>query len=269
MTALLRWRSATALLVLPALVVLGACGDADGTASPAADDPAAATGAWQLVDAEHAGVPLPLMDEHPVTLTIEASTFGGRSACNSYGGEVTDGVLDVRTVGGTEMACEPGVMALEVAYHDALEVTDGRPRVDGDRLVLTGETTTLTFETLPPVPTAELLGTEWVLDSLVHGEADSSTVSSTVGDPATLLLHEDGSIQATTGCRTLTGRWVESGAEVLLPETAMAGECPPGAESEQDDHVVAVLGDGFRPAVEGATLTLTDAGGLGLVYRAP
>jgi hypothetical protein len=44
-------------------------------------------------------------------------------------------------------------------------------------------------------------------------------------------------------------------------------ECP--AElSEQDSHVVGVIGDGFVPSIKGDLLTLLDPGGVGLVYRA-
>jgi hypothetical protein len=44
-------------------------------------------------------------------------------------------------------------------------------------------------------------------------------------------------------------------------------ECP-AALSEQDSHVVSVIGDGFVPSIEGDLLTLLDPGGVGLVYRA-
>ena len=36
----------------------------------------------------------------------------------------------------------------------------------------------------------------------------------------------------------------------------------------QDTHVVSVIGDGFVPTIDGDLLTLTDPGGVGLVYRA-
>ena len=36
----------------------------------------------------------------------------------------------------------------------------------------------------------------------------------------------------------------------------------------QDEHVVSVIGDGFVPTIEANLLTLTDPGGVGLVYRA-
>ncbi len=42
----------------------------------------------------------------------------------------------------------------------------------------------------------------------------------------------------------------------------------PAELSDQDDHVVSVIGDGFIPTIDGDLLTLMDPGGIGLVYRA-
>jgi heat shock protein HslJ len=97
---------------------------------------------------------------------------------------------------------------------------------------------------------------------LITGEA----VSSVVGDPATLALAPDGSLTGGTGCRTFTGHWREANGEILFNEFGMdEGECDP-ALAAQDNHVVGVLGDGFRAAVEGQRLTLTSTGNLGLGY---
>jgi heat shock protein HslJ len=70
-----------------------------------------------------------------------------------------------------------------------------------------------------------------------------------------------------TGCRTLNGRYVISGAQVVLNELAAEGDCP-AALREQDNLVVSVLGDGFGVVVEGDTLTITSIGNEGLIYKA-
>jgi heat shock protein HslJ len=89
-----------------------------------------------------------------------------------------------------------------------------------------------------------------------------------MGDPATLELRGDGTFVGSTGCRTFSGNWLEQGEQIIAPSFGMdQAECP--AElSQQDSHVVSVIGDGFVPTVEGDLLTLTDPGGVGLVYRA-
>jgi heat shock protein HslJ len=132
-----------------------------------------------------------------------------------------------------------------------------------DTLTLTGEGVELVFVALAPVPTADLTGTVWVLDSLVQGDS----VSSVMGERATLELFTDGSMLGSTGCRTLNGRYTVTGAEVVLNELSAEGECT--AELEvQDNLVVTVLGDGFRAAIEGDTLTLSSVGNEGLIYKA-
>ena len=120
----------------------------------------------------------------------------------------------------------------------------------------------LTFDRLPPVPVAALIGTDWALESLISGDA----VSSVAGEPATLRLEADGTFNGSTGCRTFKGRWVEANGGITPTDLGMEGECPPEL-AEQDRHVVGVL-EGFRVSIDGDALTLTGERGEGLSYRA-
>ncbi len=248
------------LLALFALVV-AAC----GAASPQTGDSQPVEGAWQLQSGTLDGNPIPLVDTYPVTMTIEGAQISGTAACNGYGGEVriSGASFSVASIGVTEMACfPPEVMDTETAFLRALLRVD-TVEVEEGRLTLRGGNTELVFELLPPVPEAELTGTVWVLESLVQGDA----VSSVAGERATLELFTDGSLIGSTGCRILTGSYVISGAEVQFTRFSAGGECPPEL-ARQDDHVVSVLGDGFRAEVDGDTLIVTAAGGQGLIYRA-
>ena len=110
--------------------------------------------------------------------------------------------------------------------------------------------------------TRELTGTVWVLDTLVLGDS----VTSVTGERATLELFTDGSMLGSTGCRTLDGNYTVSGADVVMTEMSAHGECPAELE-DQDNHVVAVLGDEFRVTIEDETLSVTTSGGRGLTYR--
>jgi heat shock protein HslJ len=86
--------------------------------------------------------------------------------------------------------------------------------------------------------------------------------------PATLVLSANGTLEGSTGCRRLRGRWVEREAQIVVTRLAATGHCPQ-AENPQDAHVVGVLGDGFTADVEGRELTIFSArGGSGLTYRA-
>jgi len=114
-----------------------------------------------------------------------------------------------------------------------------------------------------PITTADLQGTVWILDGLVQGEA----VTSVSGDRATLEFFTDGSLIGSTGCRTITGSYVVSGAEVTFTDWAAYGECP-ASLATQDSRVISGLEGGFRVEIEGDTLTTWVTGTEGLIYKA-
>jgi heat shock protein HslJ len=257
-------RRVIALLAALALALM-ACGGGAATPPPSGGGMVDADADWRLVEGTHADEPIPLVAGADITMTVAGTQVSGRSACNLYGGEivVVDGQLRFGQMMSTDMACDGPVMASEAMYLAAMAEVRAASR-DGDRLTLTGPGVELVFERLEPPPTAAMIGTTWVLDSLITADA----VSSVMGDPATLVLDADGSFRGSTGCRSFTGRYRELNAEIVFAEFAMDGaECPEDLAA-QDGHVVSVLGDGFRAAVDGRRLTLTGAGNQGLGYHA-
>ena len=221
--------------------------------------------AWELVSSSVDGAEIPIVEGHPITLSFTDDEAGGTAACNAYGGAyaLSGGEITFSELAWTAMACIPDpVMESETAYLEALPRVETFSMTEGS-LTLAGDGVVLTYVALPPLPTSELTGTVWVLESLVQGDSASSTT----GERATLELFTDGSMLGSTGCRTLDGQYIVSGAEVMMTEITAHGECPAELEG-QDSHVVTVLGDGFRVSTEGNDLTLTASGGQGLVYRA-
>ena len=213
-------------------------------------------GAWQLASGMANGEPIPIVDTHPITLTIDEKGVGGTAACNHYGLDPSGGFSV------TEMACfPPETMESEAAFLDALSKVDEGVAEDG--LLLVGDGVELRFIALDPVPTADLLGTVWVLESLVQQE----TVSSVGGERATLELFSDGSFIGSTGCRTLSGTYVVTGAEVQFTNFGAEGECPANLQS-QDSLVITVLEGGFRVEIDGDQLTLWTRGDEALIFRA-
>jgi heat shock protein HslJ len=262
---MLKSLTALAALLLAAAACAGPTLSSDPPAAATPSEPPAAAspeGPWQLIGGTVNGAPLVLVDEAPVTFVVEGSTVGGRSACNQYFGEfgLDGGQVRLTGLGGTEMGCEEPIMTLETAYMTGLAQVEAAT-IDGDMLTLAGPDVELRFERLQPPPTADIVGTAWVLDSVIEGDA----VSSTLGEPATLVLAADGTFSGSTGCRAISGRYVVNGAEIQFPEFATDGECPADLAA-QDGHVVEVLGDGFSAAVDGQRLTLTDPNGKGLGY---
>jgi heat shock protein HslJ len=213
-------------------------------------------GDWVLVS----GVPQP--SGVPATLVVEDAQVRGVSFCNHYSGSYTlDGeALVIDGLGGTDMGCDPDVMAAETAYLSALGTADRMVR-DGADLVLTGPEGSLRFSRQAPVPDRELTGTTWTLDTLVDGEVASSVL----GSP-TLELAPDGTATGSTGCRGFLGTWQVSGDVLTLDVTRDDIGCP-GDVGRQDGHVLAVLDAAPRFAIDGDRLTLTAPDGRALVYR--
>ncbi|MGZ8475333.1 MAG: META domain-containing protein [Candidatus Limnocylindria bacterium] len=250
-----------ALLVL----VLAACGGSGSTpqSDPGDGDP---LGDWQLVAGTVNGQEVPILDDHRITLTLEGSRIGGTAACNGYGGtlRVEGGRLRIEDLAQTAMACvDEAAMTAEAIYMSGLANVESIG-LDGDELLVQGPGVELRFVELAPPPTADLVDTVWALETLVMGEVASSVV----GEPAILELRSDGTIHGSTGCRAFDGTWVAQGDEIITPTLVTTDEaCPPELQAA-DSHVLAVVGDGFRPSVDGGQLTLSNSGGAGLVYRA-
>ncbi|MEL7159027.1 MAG: META domain-containing protein, partial [Actinomycetota bacterium] len=275
---------------LTAFVVLAACGADSETIDAAAPDetvddagvdetsvdemPRAAIdvdvlegSTWTLRAGGGSAGEIPIVDGWPLTIVFDGTNLGGTAACNGYGGTYTiDGhQLMIDGIGQTQAACEPDVLASESAYLTALLDVDAIELAGdaegGYELALSGAATELLFRAEAPVPN-EIQSRTWLLEALVRdGEAIG-----VAGQPAMLMIETDGSFTGSTGCRTLSGRYVEFGAELVFNEMAADGECPT-ALRDQDNHVIGVLEGGFVAEIEGDNLILTSAGNEGLRYR--
>ena len=248
-----------AALGLVLLLLASACGISETDLGTASID-----GAWQLESGTVAGEAVPLVDGYRITFTGEGTSFGGTAACNQYGAtvDIDGGAAAVTELFVTEIACDPEVMDSEATYLTGLQAIDRADRT-GDRLVLAGPDVELEFVAVPPVAAADLIGTTWVLESLVDGE----TVSTSLGELVTAEFLDDGTFMALTGCRTLTGAYVAVGDEIATPSMSAEGECTAELQS-QDSHIVTVFEGPFTIDIDGDLLTLTIAGDEGLMYRA-
>ena len=227
------------------------------------------TGTWRLTEGRGPDGEVPLIKGYRITLDIEGGRVVGKSACNTYGGNIdtTGDSLRFDGLGGTEMGCARPVMRSEEAYLDALTVADTIER-EGDTLTLTGPDAQLLFELETPPPVAELTDTRWRLESLLEGSGNEASGSS-VAAPAELILRSDGTLSGTTGCQDLEGEWVQRADEIVFSVLSSRGRCGADADPQlhqQDIHVSRVLGDGFTFDLEGRTLTVFSMGGLGLQY---
>jgi heat shock protein HslJ len=244
-------------MILALLLLLTGCSLLSG------GSPASLDGEWQLQAGTNQGQPIPIVAGSRVTLKVDGTQAGGSAACNLWGGtiEVSGSSIVISALSMTEMACEEKLMASEAAYLAALPRITTAAR-DGNSLVLTGPQVELRFALVVPVPDADLTGTTWILDSLISGDAVSSTMSE-----ATLQLSGDGRLSASTGCRDVTGSYTIADGQVqvtLDPYDTIGCAEPLG---DQDVHILGVLSNGFGLSIDGDRLTLM-ANGKGLGYRA-
>lgn len=247
---------ATALMTL----ALAACGE---------EQPPGAGGdltgiTWQLTAGTVDGSPLTPIATAPVTLTFQADgTAGGTAACNSYGGDVTltgDTLAFPNGLVQTEMYCmDDGVMDLESGYLGALGRVGGF-QATTDALVLTGAGVELRFAPQPEEPDAALVGTTWVLESLIEGET-----ASTPAAEATIEFAADGAVSGTTGCNGYFGSYDAATGFSAIGSTKMACE---GPIMDQETRFLAVLADHATVTVDGSRLTITDLSGNALEFRA-
>ena len=221
---------------------------------------------WSLVEGQGPGGAVAVVEGWPITLVFDSESLGGRAGCNSYGAEYLIDVQEISMgeLSRTDMACEAGVMDSEAAFLAAIGDVDAIG-FDGDSLILSGPSTELRFGPEAPVPSGDLVGRLWLLETLIRDEV----VSSAIGDPATLRLDEDGTLVGGTGCRDLSGDYLITGSQVVFTSFAADGDCPSGL-TDQDNMVISVLGDGFTVEMGdgGEHLTVTSVGNEGLGYRA-
>jgi heat shock protein HslJ len=113
---------------------------------PAASDPTGTT--WVLESGTLEGADIPIVDDHPVTLTFDETGAGGTAACNTYfagGWEMAPPEISFSDLGQTMMACEPEeVMDSETKYLQAMALVDGFTATN-DTLTLTGDGVELVF----------------------------------------------------------------------------------------------------------------------------
>lgn len=279
------------LALLAALLLsLAACGgsrDAVDIGSSGSSAAAPPEGTWVLTTSvPDVGVP----DDTRATLRLgppdgRTMDAGGDTPCNAFGGEATsaaDGTWTWQLTAVTEMGCEAPRTAGQEAYLAALAATTTWS-LTADGLQLDGNGVELGFTLQEPVPTAELVGTDWLLDGTVDGDTISTPPwASTVGE-AILRLDgngDGGTFVLFSGCRDFDGEWTTDGDTVRWPiwgqseESRDVDACNP-SELESEALVLAAVEGGFTVELGaqefGTFLTIrsTQHSAAGLRFRGP
>jgi heat shock protein HslJ len=256
----MRHRASLAFLLTSALLVLGACASRssappDGTGGPGLDGRTfLSTGIEGRILVAGSRIRIAFQDGH-------VSASGG---CNSMSGpyRIDGDHVVAGSLATTEMGCDEPLMAQDTWLADLLG--GATITLDGDTLVLAKGSVRLTMEDREIAdPDRPLLGTRWVVDGLISGDAVSSVP---LGVTAALTF-SDVRVDVEAGCNQ-GGGTAEIGDTVITfgPVALTKMACAPDAMAVE--HVVAALLSGeVAYTIEAGSLTL-DAGGAGLMLRA-
>lgn len=262
MSIRLRLVSALAAAALIA-VACGTAGPTDGQ-----DDPSGGAGTGNLAGRTFLSTKIEGRDLVPgsrVRVTFDVGRIAAHAGCNSMGGSVAivDGRLVLDGLATTEMACDPALMdqdAWLAGFLDGAAVT-----VAGDTLTLAKDAVTLTLlDREVADPDRPLIGTRWVVDGLVAGEAVSSVPAGVV---ASLVFAADGRVAVETGCNSGGGAVEIDDATLSFGSLVLTEMACAGGAGDVERAVTAVLSGRVAYAIEADVLTL-DRGGSGLILRA-
>jgi heat shock protein HslJ len=256
----IRLRTSAAALALAA--VLAGCGAVDQGAASLPTDQPGPRGTFLSTEVTEDGKPRVLAERTRVNLRF---TDDGRllatAGCNSLSGPVAvrGDRLVVSDLAMTDMGCD-------TARHDqdtwlAKVLRDGPSwRRDGENLVLTAGGTQIVLAPEKPVA---LEGTEWTVD----GRIDGRTASSLPGTAT--VVFDGGRVVVRTGCGERTSSYTRSGDTLRLDgPVRLDGVCAE-PQDEPNRSITSVLTGEVTHRIDSRTLTLTNASGVGLTFRAP
>ncbi len=269
------------------VLVAAACGDSEGgsggtrpvttgpvatspvTTSPVGSDIHALAGtAWVALAISDGGdgTAIPVGAEPTIDFSAGGRTISGSTACNSYSGEVVigAGTISVGAMSVTERACaDSAIMDLEARFIEVL--TNAQTFQLADRVLdISGRRGSVLLRAPAPVSDAPLDGTDWVLDTLIDGEAASSVITTTLP-----FLKVDGdAIRGSTGCNDLRGDIATDAGTITLSNLSWTEIGCDSSVMRQESVILEVLTNADRFTIEGERLTIFSTGDQALVYRA-
>lgn len=211
------------------------------------------------------GADRPLVAGTRIRLSFMPGSLGATAGCNHIGGSyrVDGGRLAFEGAGMTEMGCDPARHAQDdwlVAF------LSSRPalQLDGNDLVLTSGTTSIRLlDRRVADPDRPLAGPTWTLVAIIGaGGADGAVSSIPDGVLASLVFHDDGSVDVRTGCNDGSGRWALDGSGLRFSAIGLTKRGCDGAEAQVEAAMLAVLNAASVDAtIQADGLTLRGAGG--------
>lgn len=247
------------------LLLLAACGRAEGAAAPTAPAAQPTGGAnalagtrWQLSAIEQAGASQAPLPGSRITAEFEPGKLSGTAGCNSYGGDyaVSGSGITIGEMAQTAMGCEQPLMDQEARYTAAL-LTAKSYRIDGDTLAIAFDGGTLRFTKQQPVAERPLEGTAWQLTTFAGGDVASSLIA---GSQITARFAQ-GQVGGKAGCNQYSSSYTVSGGSLALGEVVATKIACSDEIMAQERQFLAALKSASAFKIAGDTLTITHSGG--------
>jgi heat shock protein HslJ len=202
----------------------------------------------------------------PVRIGFTDDALTAQAECNTLSGpaRIDDGVLVVDELAMTEMGCD----AERQAYDEFLATfLTSRPTIalDGETLTLTAGADTLVLTDREVAdPDRPLVGTDWVVDGIVSGDAVSSVPQGAEARMRFTELRVDGN----GGCNDFGGDLTIEGDTIRIGDLVTTDMACADDVMALEASVFATLTGDVIYEIDASTLRLTGPDGHGLMLRA-
>ncbi|TDW88998.1 heat shock protein HslJ [Kribbella sp. VKM Ac-2566] len=247
-------------LAATVLLALTACGN-ESAARP--DSGASLTGRTFLsTSVTENGKPRPLAANTRVRLQFTSGRISWNSGCNSSDTTVSasDGRLSLgKEITSTAMGCM-GALQNQDTWIGRVLLSKPTWKLDGDKLVLSTETTTISLlDKETAEPDLALDGTKWKLTSIVSGQSASFPA----GLEKVWLTLNGERVTGSTGCNDFQGVVARATGKVTFGELATTRRACAGDAATMESLVLKGLKGELTYQIDSSTLQLrSTAGGL-------
>ncbi|CAM3230896.1 META domain-containing protein [Prescottella defluvii] len=267
-------RTPLVVLALLSAATLSACGNSDDGAdagTTTSDATASATAApedalWGHTFLSTAVTGTAIPGGGPLEVAFpEKGNIAMSAGCNrGVGGvDLSGGVVKTGAIATTMMACPDELAGADTWMTDLFATQPSWALTDGV-LTLTSPGTTVTLADKKTAnPDRPLVGTTWVVDTLISPQAVMTSAALEASAP-TLTIGDNGQATGTTGCNRFNGpAQVGDGTVTFGPLASTKMACPADV-TEVEQSVQHVLDGEVTYTIDGNTLTLMRADGTGL-----
>jgi len=197
----------------------------------------------------------------------DGKRIAANAGCNQLGGgaRVEGGRLLVTDVASTALGCDAARHAQD-EWLGRLLAASPSIKLDGTELVLATATTEVRLQDREVAdPDRPLVGTRWVVDTLVEKDVASSIPQGAV---AHVTFNADGSLSGSAGCNTMGGSYASTATALRFAGIFTTKMACDDTRTRLERAVLGVLRDEVSYEIEADVLRVRHPSGSGLHFRA-